>query len=321
MNRLTNDAVAALPIRPQSRSEDESSPTGIPLTNSVDAGFGLSPNIAPGDSDYEITAALSPYTDYILVRLPHRGVTATGDPDPSTSAFYRFIINPSEVSVQKNTQDSQTLTRSGWVFGVWGEGYTQITLQGKTAGQYFYNGLTDSLQQYTFSYRNLHDLLQVFQNNGYTFQNEAELDTSRVKIHTDVELTVGNFIWYGMFDELAYSQDAENPFLCNFSLSFTAWKERYRKSSPYQNSFPNNIARGHTFSHHELVTSKIISLSGNSVSSASGNSASLSESDSASLTPAQKAALQENNLPSTNSIQGSYVGVSDIINPQNSILF
>jgi hypothetical protein len=158
------------------------------------------------------------------------------------------------MQVTKQTIDAQALTRAGWQFGVWGEDMTQISMSGTTAGQYFSNGLTDDYSEFTVSYRNIMMLTTFFENNGYYFEGEqagqgplaADFTRRRVKMHQDVQLIVGNFIWYGMFDQFVVSQKADCPYKNEFTLSFIAWKERYRSSSPYPNSIQNNIQRGHS---------------------------------------------------------------------------
>ena len=206
--------------------------------------------------DFNITAALSPYTDYVLIRLYNRGLGGNGQSD-GMPAVYRFLINPSQVVVNRTTLDAQAFARSGWQVGVWGEDSLQISLTGKTAGQYFSFGLTDRYQPFSESYRNLEQLQVVFENNGYWFEgeqaNEGPLgggsDFARrvIKMHSDVELIVGNFIWYGMFESLTISQDATTPFLMNFQISFIAWKERFRKQSPYTDTIHNDVKRGHDY--------------------------------------------------------------------------
>lgn len=206
------------------------------------------------DSDFSVVAALSPYVDYVIVRLYNRGIGGNGQPDGSP-AVYRFLINPSQVVVNRQTLDGQALARSGWQIGVWGEDALNITLTGKTAGQYFSFGLTDAYQPFAESYRNLEQLQVVFENNGYWFEGEqaaegplaASFSRRIIKMHADVELVVGNFIWYGMFDSLTVSQAAESPFLMNFQISFVAWKERFRQGSPYTDLIHNNIKRGHDY--------------------------------------------------------------------------
>src|SRR5208337_1407481 len=206
--------------------------------------------------DFFTAAAMKPFVDYVLVRLPHRGVSSTGQQDGNApAATYRFLINPSQVQVSRQTLDGQAMTRAGWQIGVWGEDSLSINLSGKTAGQYFSWGVTDAFQPYTNSYRNLEALVMVYENNGYWFEGEqaaegplaADFARRRIKMHEDVELWVGNFIWYGMFDSLTVSQSAEEPFLINFQISFIAWKERFRKTSPYQNLILNNVKRGHSY--------------------------------------------------------------------------
>ena len=96
----------------------------------------------------------------------------------------------------------------------------------------------------------------VFENNGYWFEgeeaNEGPLAPGftrrRIKKHQDVQLVVANYIWYGMFDSLTLTLDAEHPYRAEFSLSFLAWKERTRQSSPYsQWGIQNNVERGHSY--------------------------------------------------------------------------
>jgi hypothetical protein len=205
-------------------------------------------------SDYNVTAALAPYQDYVIVRLYNRGLGGNGMPDGSP-AVYRFLINPSQVVVNRQTIDGQTMTRAGWQIGVWGEDSLQINVVGKTAGQYFSFGLTDRYQPYSESYRNLEQLQVVFENNGYWFEGEqaaegplaADFARRVIKMHADVELIVGNFIWQGMFDSLTISQSADAPFLMDFNLSFVAWKERFRKNSPYGDTFHNDVLRAHDY--------------------------------------------------------------------------
>lgn len=205
-------------------------------------------------SDFAVSAALSPYVDYILVRLYNRGLDANGQPSGSPAA-YRFLINPSQVVVNRTTLDGQAFARSGWQIGVWGEDSLSIQLTGKTAGQYFSLGLTDRYQAFTESYRNLEQLQVVFENNGYWFEGEqsaegplgATFQRRIIKMHADVELIVGNFMWYGMFESLTISQNAETPFLMDFNISFIAWKERFRSGSPYKDTIHNDVKRGHDY--------------------------------------------------------------------------
>lgn len=207
--------------------------------------------------DYYLKAAMGPYIDYVYIRMLHRGIGTDKSADGKNlpPAVYRFLINPSQVAINRNTLDAQTLTRGGWQFGVWGEDSVHITLNGKTAGQYWSFGITDRYQPFTESYRNLLMLQMVFENNGYFFEGEsqgsgplaADWTRRRIKLHQDVELTVGNFVWYGMFESLTITQNAEEPWLASFSLGFTAWKERFRTGAPYQDLIHSNVERGHSY--------------------------------------------------------------------------
>jgi hypothetical protein len=207
------------------------------------------------ERDFNAVAALSPFVDYIVVRLKHRGIDSTGNATSSLDGVYRFLVNPNDMQVNRSTLDAQTFTRAGWQIGVWGEDFVQINLTGRTAGQYWAFGLTDKYQPYTESYRNLVQLQMVFENNGYWFEGEqlnegplaADFLRRRIKMHSDVELIVGNFMWSGMFDTLTISQNADAPFLMNFTISFVAWKERFRSGSPYFNQIETNLERGHAY--------------------------------------------------------------------------
>lgn len=201
--------------------------------------------------DFNVTAAMSPYVDYVTIRLYNRGLGGNGQPD-GNPAVYRFLINPSQVQVNRTTLDGQAFARSGWQIGVWGEDSLQINLSGKTAGQYFAFGLTDQYLPYTESYRNLEQLQAVFENNGYWFEGEqaaegplaADFSRRIIKMHADVELMVGNFKWYGMFDTLTLTDDAFTPFLINWQITFVAWKERFRTGAPWPDLIHNDIKRG-----------------------------------------------------------------------------
>ena len=127
--------------------------------------------------DFNVRAALTPYTDYVIVRLYNRGLGGNGTPD-GNPAVYRFLINPSQVVVNRTTLDGQAFARSGWQIGVWGEDSLQISLTGKTAGQYFAFGTTDRYQPFTESYRNLEQLQVVFENNGYWFEGEQAAEVA-----------------------------------------------------------------------------------------------------------------------------------------------
>ena len=206
------------------------------------------------DKDFELSAAISPYVDYVVVRLYNRGLGGNGQPDNSP-AVYRFLINPSQVVVNRTTLDGQAFARSGWQIGIWGEDSLSISLTGKTAGQYFAFGTTDRYLPFTESYRNLEQLQVVFENNGYWFEGEqaaegplgADFSRRIIKTHSDVEFIVGNFMWYGMFESLTISQNADAPFLMDFQINFIAWKERFRKGSPYKDTIHNDIKRGHDY--------------------------------------------------------------------------
>lgn len=214
---------------------------------------GATPN--PTAQDFIITAAEAPQmgmSNYITIRIAGRSPTSDGVFSATDSACYWFLINPSEAQISRQTLDEQTLTRGGWQIGIQGEDFITITLTGKTPGKYFEFGTTDYFTQGSLSYRNLLALELLFENNGYWFEGE-QIQTSlsslqatkRIKMHADVELTVGEFIWYGMFETFEITEDADTPFTADFTIVFSAWKETFRKNTPYPNSIGGDIQRGH----------------------------------------------------------------------------
>lgn len=222
--------------------------------------------------DFNLSAALEPLTDFVVIYIQNRGTDGQGNPDSKSNAVFRFLINPATISIAHSTLEGESFARSGWLFGVWGEDMVRISLSGKTPGQYFILGTTDEFAEYTQSYRNLEQLQDVFENNGYWFEGEevnnsnafsggstmngsaANFTRRVIKMHQDVVLAVKEFLWFGMFETLEWSQDADNPFLADFTLSFIAWKEQFRPDSPYYNALPNNVQRGNAYSVFKNIT-------------------------------------------------------------------
>lgn len=216
----------------------------------------LSSELTPGEKRvaYEATTlARRTLTDYMTIKIPGRKGTS-GEP-----YVFRFLINPKSLSIAKQTHDSQTMTRSGWQMGVWGEDTTDLHFSGTTAGQYFSEvGLTDRYEEYSLSYRNLLELVNLFENNGYYFEGEevnstvfaADFTRKRIKMHEDIVVQVGNFIWNGMFTNFTMDFTADTPYFNRFEFGFIAWKERYSSSSPWISPIRNKVYRGHS---HELL--------------------------------------------------------------------
>jgi len=211
------------------------------------------PNLTVEEADFEIKAALAPYYEFTTISIPGRGVTGSGQPDPTSPAVFRFLINPSQVEITREQLDAQTFTRAGWQIGVWGEDLLRVAMSGKSPGKYFSNGLTDEMTEYTLSYRNLVALELMVENNGYWFEGEqagegplaAGYTRRQIKMHSDVTLTMGEFIWYGMFEELSVTEDAETPYLMEFNLTFIAWREGFNPSTPYSNPIDGAVDFGH----------------------------------------------------------------------------
>ncbi len=210
-----------------------------------------SPGIQP--QDLTRTAAWKDSQHYVTVRLPGRGLTAQGAPDTTVSAVFQFLIDPAQVAITRQHLDASALARAGWQIGVWGEDFVQITMEGNTPGRYFADGLTDEYAALSLSYRNLTALELLVENNGYWYEGEqaaegplaAGYTRRQIKMHSDVELSVGEFIWWGMFESLNIREDANTPFIQPFTLVFTAWRERFHQGTPYLNPIGGSVERGH----------------------------------------------------------------------------
>jgi len=220
-------------------------------------------------SDYSLLKAKKAYTDYILIRIPGRGGTSNSPTanknislvinnnsnyDPASSAVYRFLINPRDINISRQTLDEQAQSRAGWQIGLKGEDFIDIQISGKTPGRYFTAGLGSNYagDDHHFpgseSYRNLVALELFYENNGYWYEGEVagvKQSTKQIKAHSDVELSVGEFVWQGMFTSMSVSDSAQNPAFSDFKLGFAAWREAFNADSPYQNSIGGARHLGH----------------------------------------------------------------------------
>ena len=233
----TAQKVGLLPIRGEKRLI----PVDLDLTTTTEASL--------TDQATSVMSAISAVkktlTDYVTIRLLDRN---------GENYVFRFLVNPKSISVAHQTLDSHSMTRAGWQFGVWGEDTIDLHITGTTVGQYHFNGLTDEFEEYSISYRNLMELMNLFENNGYTFEGDslnpsvfaADFTRRRIKYHQDVELRVGNFIWRGMFTSMIFNTSSDTPYYNKFDLGFLAWKEEYASKSPWRNPIPNPVYRGHS---------------------------------------------------------------------------
>jgi hypothetical protein len=250
------DSLENINILP-TRGENKILPLAIDKSvfpTTISGAAGIPPDFNFRDSldelDFASSKARITLTDYITIKVNNRKA-ANGDP-----FVFRFLINPESLNINRSSVDGQTMTRAGWQFGVWGEDFIKISGKGTTAGQYFARTLTDGYGEYTLSYRNLLAFMTLFENNGYWFEGESPFDNGplasdllrrRIKKHSDVVFSVGNFIWNGMFQSLTVSDTADTPYFNTFSFNFIAWKERYRGSSPWLDSTESNLYRGHAY--------------------------------------------------------------------------
>ena len=196
-------------------------------------------------------------TDYISITLRDRAYTSATSPDLK----FKFLVNPNTLQMNRQTVDGESMTRAGMQSGVWGD-TLDISLAGQTAGQYFAGTLVDTNRDQSLSYTNLVQLMAVYENNGMWFEGEVaaqqQLGTTpwalkQIQLQADVILRWQNFIWHGCFTEMSLDEDATHPYICKFSLSFMAWKERFSTDSPWLNSLPNNQYFGHSYENYPVA--------------------------------------------------------------------
>ena len=206
--------------------------------------------------DYKQSLVRSPktyaagLTDYFTITLLGRGADG-GD-------FVRKpLINPDSVSVSYDMRDAESNARGGYQVGAWGEIGT-VTLSGWTAGRYFAGRLIDEgYAPYAAAYRDMQEMIAVYENNGNWFEGEEAagsnvlpLDSSRkqIKLHANVHLKLGNFIWEGYFTQMKLDEDAQKPWNAKFTLTFQVLRESYVSTSPWRNSIAATVRfRGHAY--------------------------------------------------------------------------
>jgi hypothetical protein len=235
-----------LPLVPQDSTEWPSNPIPIPNGRELNV-FPITADMLKGTNieveDFNLTNTKPQDMEYIMIRVPRRG--KDGAP-----LDFNFTVNPHSIHVNYTTVDAQSMVRSGWTFGVWGDNLVEINMECKTGAYYFEAGLNNSVKESTPAYRNLMFLMSLVCNNGSWFEGEGlgydheTFARMRTKSHEDVILVYNNFIWHGMFTSLTIAETADSPYFDTFSLSFLAWKERYRSSSPWINS-QRGLYRGH----------------------------------------------------------------------------
>lgn len=195
--------------------------------------------------------ASGPMGDFIYVKLKKRGF---GGAD----LIWKFLVNPETIQVNRQVVDAESMSRAGLQTGIWGD-LIDISISGVTAGQYFAGVLVDMYGEQSRSFSSMMELVSLYENNGTWFEGEATgnaaaaaaITRKQIQLQADVEVAFGNFIWSGCFTELTLSDSADTPYYNKFTLGFMAWKERFRKDSPWRNSISENQYFGHAYELYE----------------------------------------------------------------------
>ena len=135
-----------------------------------------------------------------------------------------FWINPSEMSVERSSMDSELIVKERHDRHAWGLERGRISCSGKTPGCYIPknfaergpSGLTRADRSLTESYNHLQELLARFLSNGVVYsQNTDEI----VRVGHLI-LTYNDFAYYGTFKSLEMSETAESPYILDYSFVF-----------------------------------------------------------------------------------------------------
>jgi hypothetical protein len=249
-----------LPQRPQHRFMGVPNETEtIPFVGRKGGGDGgdyspaeLKGAVYASDFEQSLVKAAGQYaaglTDYVYISLRDRG------PNLGQDYRFKFLVNPENITVNHQTVDAESLTRSGPQVGLWGD-TTDITISGQSAGRYFAGSLVSIFAAYSKSYQNLTQLQMLYENNGYWFEGETAADPNlpqayavkQIQLQADIWLGFGNFLWGGCFRDFSIEENADNPFTSKFSFSFVVWKERYKKNSAWRNSIESDRYYGHAY--------------------------------------------------------------------------
>ena len=189
--------------------------------------------------------------DFIYIKLKSRGF---GGAD----LVWKFLVNPETIQINRQVVDAESMSRAGLQTGIWGD-LTDISISGVTAGQYFAGVLVDMYGEQSRSFSSVMELMAVYENNGTWFEGESTgnaaaadaITRKQMQIQADVELAYGNFIWSGCFTEMTLDDSADTPYYNKFTLGFMAWKERFRRDSPWRNSISDNQYFGHAYELYE----------------------------------------------------------------------
>ena len=194
----------------------------------------------------------------VLIEMVDRNKRAVSVTKADGSRVYgvQFNISPETLTVNSVQVINRFQTLASWVEEHWGSELDQISFSGKS---FSFNVQLESryltvISRRDFSaYKELRDLMQLYQTNGLILQGPSVLDSTRqvrefytpasqlpvrkilthprtgmVKERLYVRLTFQGFMQcMGYFESIEVTEDAQNPFQMSYSLNFKSEMTTY----------------------------------------------------------------------------------------------
>lgn len=155
-------------------------------------------------------------------------------PDLKTSILgeYRMVlhVNPNSMSISKSKVIERGQTDGGWVEQHFGEGTDKISFDMATGGfMRLYTGLSNitgggvdagGSRRQTIAYDKYLDFLALFHNKASVYDTNGKIVFQGI-----IKVSFDGGTWYGWFDTLTVSEEAEKPYQFSLSADFTVHHE------------------------------------------------------------------------------------------------
>lgn len=130
-----------------------------------------------------------------------------------------LYINPSDLTRTFQRRIQEQMAGNGHIIEHWGEDQDKLSANGKIGAAYTTKtGLTRYFRRNAASYQQLMHLYIMYRNNGYIFE---VMDPRRISLVGRVQITYDTEVWIGHFDTFTMSENADNPFMMDYSFEFT----------------------------------------------------------------------------------------------------
>ena len=163
----------------------------------------------------------------------------------SVGAPFIFYVNPTRIEISASKAKTRIRTRRGYEFQHWGNEPTDISVTGRTGGlgQYDFMGnkkYHGDIQKST-AYKVLTALKKLYdEDQGFKANNQASPFI--------LGLTYRGKVYIGHFDTFSFTEDAEVPYIFDYSFKFTAEFESKSLISAQQSLSERDLSESGTLS-------------------------------------------------------------------------